>query len=129
VIGAPANDFTGVMTYLLSLAQKGAEMEPLVPSQIEALSKATLARCDAADGVTDGVIDDPLGCQFDPGELQCKGAPDGKCLSPSQVESVRKIYDDVRDTKTNTRLAPGFQGGTRRRGSSMALLDRTGAQR
>lgn len=111
VVGAPANDFTGVMTYLLNLSQIAAEMkEPLAPSQIETISKAELSRCDAADGVADGVIAEPLRCQFDPKELLCKKAPDGKCLSRSQVEAVRRIYDDSRDARTHTRLTPGFQG-------------------
>lgn len=110
VVGAPGNDFTGVMTYLLNIAQVAAAMqEPLSPSQIEAMSKAALARCDAADGIVDGVIEEPLQCSFDPAELLCKGPPDGRCLSQSQVKSVRRIYDDSRAAKTNARLTPGFR--------------------
>ena len=37
------------------------------------LVKAAIAKCDAIDGVKDGVIDDPRKCDFDPAELQCKG--------------------------------------------------------
>lgn len=110
VVGAPANNFTGVMTYFLNLAQTAAALkEPLGPSQLEALSKAALARCDAADGVKDGVIDEPLHCTFDPGELLCKGASDGRCLSMHQVAVVRKIYDDSRTAKTQASLTPGFR--------------------
>ena len=108
LVGAPANDFTGVMTYLLHLAQvAAANPDPLMPSQIMALSKAALARCDSLDGTVDGVIDDPRRCQFDPAELQCKQAPDGKCLTPTQVAAVRAIYDDARDARTHARLTPG----------------------
>lgn len=110
LVGSPANDFTGVMTYLLHLAQAASAMrEPLKPSQIQALSKAALARCDSADGVRDGVIDEPLRCPFDPAVLKCKGAPDGTCLTPGQVKAVRAIYDDGRDSTTHARLTPGFR--------------------
>ena len=109
VVGAPGNDFTGVMTYLLHLAQVGASMDPLASSQLQALTKAALAHCDAADGIADGVIENPLQCDFDPQELQCKGAPDGRCLSASQVEAVAGVYEDTRGGTAHTRLAPGFR--------------------
>jgi feruloyl esterase len=83
--------------------------EPLAPAQMEALSTAALAQCDRSDGVADGVIDEPLSCAFDPAELECKGAADGRCLSKLQVEAVRKIYDGGRDAKTKIRLTPGFK--------------------
>ena len=35
--------------------------------------KAVVAACDANDGVTDGVIDDPRSCRFDPATLLCRG--------------------------------------------------------
>jgi feruloyl esterase len=67
LVGAPGNDFTGVMTYLLNLAQAAASLpEPLTTAQLGALRKADLARCDAADGVADGIIENPLQCHFDP---------------------------------------------------------------
>jgi hypothetical protein len=59
VVGAPANNFTGAMLNLLNNAQiVGALIEPLTGSQLESLSKATIAQCDGVDGVVDGVIDE-----------------------------------------------------------------------
>jgi feruloyl esterase len=110
VVGAPANDWTGVMTYFLNLAQIGASItEPLTPSQLGALNKAALAQCDAADGIADGVIDNPLQCHIEPRELQCKGTPDGKCLSASQVETVARAYSDAPGGKAHASLTPGFR--------------------
>jgi hypothetical protein len=110
VVGAPGNDFTGVMTYLLNLAQIGASIaEPLTSSQLAALSKAALAHCDAADGIADGVIENPLQCHFEPREIQCKAAPDGKCLSASQAEAVARVYSDTPGGKDHASLAPGFR--------------------
>jgi Tannase and feruloyl esterase len=110
LVGAPGNDFTGVMTYLLNLAQIASSMKvPLVPPQLEALQKAALARCDAEDGITDGVIENPLKCRFNPLDLQCKGASDGRCLSEDQAKAVSKVYDDTRGGRARVSLTPGFR--------------------
>lgn len=111
VVGAPANDFTGVMTYLLNLAQVGSSMDPpLSPSQLQALTAASLARCDAADGIADGVISNPLQCRFDPAEIQCQGAPDGHCLSANQARALSRVYDGARGGRARTALTPGYRG-------------------
>jgi Tannase and feruloyl esterase len=111
VVGAPGNNWTGVMTYVLHLAQTASSInEPLTSIQIEALSNAALARCDALDGVADGVIGDPLGCAFDPAELQCGLHPHAKCLSAEQVDAIRRIYEPPRALRAHTTLTPGLQG-------------------
>ncbi len=56
------------------------------------LHTAVVNACDLHDGVKDGVIENPKSCTFDPGVLECKGAPDGSCLTKAQVETVRSIY-------------------------------------
>src|ERR1700737_2073574 len=68
VAGAPANHWT----HLLSSAAAGVratlgEPESYIPAaKLPAIQAAALAQCDAADGVTDGVIENPLACRFDP---------------------------------------------------------------
>jgi len=42
--------------------------------------------------VTDGVLEDPRHCTFDPAVLQCKGADAPDCLTQDQVASVRKLW-------------------------------------
>ena len=110
LVGAPGNDFTGVMTYLLNLAQAAASLQqPLTTAQLGALQKAELARCDAADGLADGVIENPLQCRFNPAELRCRGASDEKCLTEDQVRAVSRVYDDTRGGRTHASLTPGFR--------------------
>jgi hypothetical protein len=46
----------------------GAEIPP---SKIPAMEKATLAACDAHDGLADGLIDRPDMCKFDPRSMVC----------------------------------------------------------
>ena len=66
----------------------GAEIPPY---KIAAMEKATLAACDARDGLADGLIDRPDQCKFDPKVLTCKGADGPDCLTPAQAEAWRKI--------------------------------------
>ena len=64
-------------------------------AEIQLLSDATFAACDAGDGVEDGLIADYVGCEQDPAELLCPEGQDpaatDSCLSPAQVEAVRVV--------------------------------------
>jgi feruloyl esterase len=64
------------------------------PAQVQAVHKAVLASCDAADGLADGIISDPVGCRarFDVTKLQCTGTPDDNCLTPPQVKAVQTLH-------------------------------------
>src|SRR4029078_8447760 len=44
------------------------------------------------DGVTDGVIENPRRCKFDPGTLLCQGEDAATCLTAKQVEAARGVY-------------------------------------
>ena len=43
------------------------------PAQVKLVHDAVLAACDAADGVADGMVSDPVGCRqrFDVDKLRC----------------------------------------------------------
>jgi len=74
IAGAPAINLTGAMMGLIWTAEnlRGPEGQPaLTPANLQLLYEATLARCDAVDGLRDGVISDPRSCNFDPSELLC----------------------------------------------------------
>ena len=106
LVGAAGSDFTGVMTYLLSLGQISSSIKtPFTLTQIQAVQDAARAQCHAQDGV----IENPLQCRFDVAALQCKGAADGKCLSAEQVQAATQIYAGARGGRLQTRLTPGFQ--------------------
>jgi Tannase and feruloyl esterase len=78
---------------------------PAFPSADQALLEtAILQTCDALDGVADGVVDNLPACiaKFDPAtatytsagvtfKLQCTGAKNATCLSPAQIQAVKKI--------------------------------------
>lgn len=115
VAGAPANNWTrlmaGTLDMILAAAKDSASF--LTPPALSALARAAQSACDAADGVTDGVIDDPRNCHFDPASIECGAArtpPD--CLSHGQVEAARRIYRGGRDPRSNAQLFPGLEPGS-----------------
>ncbi|MBI4442316.1 MAG: tannase/feruloyl esterase family alpha/beta hydrolase [Acidobacteria bacterium] len=68
------------------------------------LQEAVLAKCDAIDGIKDGVIDDPLSCKFDPAvdlaSKMCRGNVNAdNCFTAGQIEMIRDIYGGARDSK------------------------------
>src|SRR5580658_8664181 len=53
---------------------------------------ALMNRCDAKDGVTDGMISDPMGCDFDPAMLACKNGHSDGCIAPVKVAAIKKAF-------------------------------------
>ncbi|MGH9145145.1 MAG: tannase/feruloyl esterase family alpha/beta hydrolase, partial [Vicinamibacterales bacterium] len=76
------------------------------------LHDAVLAACDALDGVTDGVLEDPTRCEFDPKVVQCKDADGPDCLTAPQVEAARKIYAGPVSPRTGKQIFPGLYPGS-----------------
>jgi len=81
------------------------------------VTSAILAACDRLDGAADGVVDNLAACQakFDPATfvfpdtgqpLQCTGAKTATCLSPAQVDAVKKINQGPRDALGRPIKAP-----------------------
>ena len=65
------------------------------PAQVKLVHEAVLAACDAADGLADGIVSNPVACKqrFDVTQLRCKPgqAPDA-CLSDVQVKAVQTLH-------------------------------------
>jgi feruloyl esterase len=81
-------------------------------AQLARLHEASLAACDAEDGLKDGVVTDPRACTFDPAVLQCKdGAPTPDCLTAPQVAAVRSVYSGLRTADGRVASYPLSRGG------------------
>jgi serine/threonine protein kinase len=111
--GAPSNFATHLLvaavynTQALGL-KKTASYIP--DSKIPAISAAVLAACDAQDGITDGILNDPRQCHFDPSTLLCERAESDSCLTSAQVAQLKKIYAGLRNSK-GEQIFPGYMPG------------------
>ena len=91
--GAPAHDFAGITAAFLDVTRHmypsmDDVSAPLLTSEDrQTLAKTVLARCDALDGLEDGILNDPRDCDFDPGSLD---------LAPEKITAIRAIYDGPR---------------------------------
>jgi feruloyl esterase len=120
IAGAPANFFAPLAGELLpwqaDVTTDAHGQEILTAAKLPALHQAVIAACDANDGVLDGQIGDPRTCHFDPGTLRCPAGVDRPtCLTPAQVEVVRKLYAGPVDAQGH-HLYPGGEP----RGSELA---------
>ncbi len=64
-------------------------------AKLDAATAAAVKACDAADGVTEGVIDDPLRCDYDPKELVGTQVGD-EVFTGLDAEVLRKIWQGPR---------------------------------
>jgi feruloyl esterase len=114
VAGDPGNNRIRLNAgFLWSWLAANPEGAPALPnSKLPLVNRAVVEACDALDGVKDGLLEDPRVCPFDPGALLCKGADDGSCLTPSEVKSVRAIYEGARNPRTGARVFAGWARGS-----------------
>jgi tannase/feruloyl esterase len=112
ISGAPANYFTHIAVGFVwdqqALLADPASFIP--PSKMKAIEAGALAACDAKDGLTDNLIDDPRQCRFDPSTLLCPGAESDSCLTAPQVAALKKIYEGPKNSKGKS-IFPGFVPG------------------
>jgi hypothetical protein len=75
--------------------QKALTAAPVSPAKLAMVSDKVMAKCDAIDGLKDGLIDDPRKCDFDPARdvPVCASGTDGEnCLTAFQAAAMAKVY-------------------------------------
>jgi feruloyl esterase len=99
---APAADFTATaarfLTSLQALYPNGDYTKPTVtPENLAFVQKLVLAACDAKDGVSDGVLEDPRQCDFSLNRVPaCSGDFAGpECLTLAQRQAIDVIRSPV----------------------------------
>ncbi len=110
--GAPANFWTHLLTAAMyNVEATTRDPASYIPAaKVPAIAKAVLDACDAEDGVTDGVLNDPRQCHFDPGTIACKGADSNDCLTASQVTALKAVYAGPHDSAGH-QVFPGYEPG------------------
>jgi feruloyl esterase len=110
IAGAPANRTAISLWIAHAVLKDPASYIP--PAKYPVIHQAALAACDAADGLKDGLIDDPSKCRFDPAVLLCNGPEGPSCLTQAQVAAVRKIYSPATNPRTGAELFSSLVPGT-----------------
>lgn len=110
IAGAPALNWTGVMVAAQAYHQTyertpGAER---LPAKLGMVREAVMRKCDQLDGVVDDVLENPLACDFDPGELACaEGQSGDRCLTAGEIQVARTIYGGLH-TASGERIIHGL---------------------
>jgi feruloyl esterase len=110
--GAPAMNFVTQNTFYHGWnvrVNTGSDGQPILTAgKLPILHQAAVAQCDAEDGLKDGLISNPIGCQFNPEVVQCKPGQDtASCLTPAQVTVAREIYAGAHDAAGNKLVIGG----------------------
>ena len=72
---------------------------PIAAAKLNQATVSAVSACDGADGVTDGVIDDPRTCHFSAAANICgtPTAPVSNCLTPVEASVIDRIWDGPRN--------------------------------
>ena len=100
--GAPAMNFTTQNSFYHgwnATRNRGPGGQPILTAdKLPALHRAVLEQCDAADGLRDGLISDPVHCHPDLSKVTCGASRDSpRCLTPAQARVAAEIYRGAHD--------------------------------
>lgn len=84
--------------------------------KLRLLSDAVVAKCDTRDGIRDGIIDNPLACEFTPAvdlaTHRCAGDVNGpSCFTRGQLHVIESMYRGAHDSK-GRQIIKGFAKGS-----------------
>jgi hypothetical protein len=112
VTASPWVDQTG-FTVGAMWNQKALSAVSLTPAKLALVADKVMAKCDAIDGLKDGLIDDPRKCNFDPARdvpACAAGSDSADCLTAAQAAAITKVY---RGPSSNDKpFFPGYMLGS-----------------
>ena len=94
----------------MSAAAPGQLPKDAFPSStMKLLASRILAKCDALDGVVDGMINNRSACQsafnLATDVPTCTAAPDGSCMTQAQKTALQKIFDGAKNSANESLYA------------------------
>ncbi len=113
VVGAPGLYNTGNSLRRMWIGQSQVGAGAIPSEKLSLLTKAIYEKCDALDGLKDGLIDDPRRCKFDATRdvPKCSAGDSADCFTAPQIEALGKIYGGVHNSKGKL-LFPGEPVGS-----------------
>jgi feruloyl esterase len=112
LVGAPVLDIPAIEAQIIG-ARRALASSPLSAEKVEYLAAFVQHKCDAIDGVADGVVDDPRRCTVDfATEIPAcgPGGDDSRCLSVAERHVLDVFARDV--TSNGVPVYPAFPIGT-----------------
>jgi hypothetical protein len=98
---APAMYWTRFQTAQMwgQIVMKDLVGTPIAAAKLTQATASAVAACDAADGVVDGVIDEPRTCEFSAKANICGAAtaPASNCLTAAEADAIDRIWDGPRN--------------------------------
>ena len=111
LVGAPVLNFSGTaLGYLTN--QRALAAAPIPTEKLNLLANAVYAKCDATDGLRDGLIDDPRRCAFRASTdvPRCASNTDAPtCFTTEQIHTLETIYSGT--TRRGEEVSPGWPVG------------------
>ncbi|TCD70446.1 hypothetical protein EIP91_003527 [Steccherinum ochraceum] len=116
VVGSPANwmsHLQGWSVHISNLIMPVGSPQFISPAMwADVIHPEVLKQCDGLDGLKDGMISQPLACNFRPATLACRPAQNtSTCLNLPQIIAVRKIFSSYFETKQTFIFGGYFPGG------------------
>jgi pimeloyl-ACP methyl ester carboxylesterase len=86
----------------LAVAPAGADGKPVLakalePAQLNRVAREIVERCDAADGLKDGLVHNPI-CRIEPSTLLCPAGGEG-CLSAPQANALTAVMNGPQSSR------------------------------
>ncbi|KAH7033639.1 feruloyl esterase B precursor [Microdochium trichocladiopsis] len=87
-----------------------SDPKSISPALFPAVVAEMTKQCDPQDGVVDGIVSDPNGCNFNFEALLCTSPGQTSCLTAAQLTTLYKFYNDWVD-EDQTFVFPGINLG------------------
>jgi feruloyl esterase len=118
--GCPGVAYSSLMISFLFNAVQTQGDSFLSQDALSFITSSVVKSCDSLDGMTDGVIENPLKCTFDITSLLCAAntppinpATDQiQCLTAPQLAGAEAFYTGPKDVRTGATIYPGFSLGS-----------------
>lgn len=111
VVGAPVLNFTGTMISYHAY-QRAINAAGISSAHLTLVANTAYAKCDHADGITDGVVDDPRACRFDVMRDVPRCSDEGggtNCLTTQQAHAIAAIHQPI--MRGTSEVMPGWPVG------------------
>ncbi len=115
IIGDPANPMTRLQAGSIwsnRVVQK-EEATFISADKWTKIHDTVLKACDALDGVKDGLIENPMACNFDTKSLLCKNGDAADCLTVPQLDALNKLASGAVNPRTGQNFYPGWPVATK----------------